>query len=62
MTVELRSMTLLKNVSGNYTSSETLAIKLQRSTILRDSADDIFRSTGRHVSFNFEDDLHFRIK
>jgi hypothetical protein len=36
---------------------EALAIKLQRSTVFRDSADHIFWSTRRHVSFNFKCDL-----
>ena len=41
---------------------ETLGIKLERPTILSDSADDVLWSTGRHVSFNFKGDLHLRIE
>ena len=41
---------------------EALAIKLERPAVLSDSADDILRSTGRHVSFNFKGDLHLRIE
>ena len=41
---------------------ETLAIKLQRSAILSDSANHILGSTGWHVSFDFKGDLHLRIE
>ena len=41
---------------------EALAIKLQRPTVLRDSADDIFWSAGRYVSFDFNGDLHLGVQ
>jgi len=41
---------------------KSLAVKLQCSAILRDRADDVLRSIGWHVSFNFKGDLHLCIE
>jgi len=41
---------------------EALAIKLQRSAVFRDSADNILGSARLHVSFNFKGDLDLRIE
>ena len=41
---------------------KALTVKLQRSAILRDSANDSFWSSGRHIGLNLDSDLYLRIK
>ncbi len=41
---------------------ESLVVKLQCSTILSDSTDDVLRSTGWHIGLNLKSDLHLCIE